>query len=139
MSDRVLLIGAAGLVGHHVRAALAGRDVIATYHRDPVDGGVPLDITDATAVRRIIAEAKPAAIVLAAADPYVEGAERDPSGTRRINVDAAATIRDAARDATLVVFSSEYVFDGTRLAYREDDAAAPLNEYGRQKVALEEI
>ena len=139
MSDRVLLIGAAGLVGRHVRAALAGRDVVPTYHRDPVDGGVPLDITDAAGVRRIVAETKPTAIVLAAADPYVEGAERDPAGTRRINVDATATIRDAAPDAMLVVFSSDYVFDGARLASRENDAVAPLNEYGRQKVALEEI
>jgi len=139
MSDHVLLIGAAGLVGRHVRAALDGRDVVATSHRDPVDGGVPLDITDSAAVRRIVADVKPAAIVLAAADPYVEGCERDPLGTRRINVEAASVIRDAAREATLVVFSSEYVFDGTRLAYREDDAVAPLNEYGRQKVALEEL
>ena len=139
MSDRVLLIGSAGLVGRHVRAALDGRDVIATYHRDPVEGGVPLDIADGPAVRRLIVDAQPTAIVLAAADPYVERCERDPLGTWRINVDAASVIRDAARDATLVVFSSEYVFDGTRLAYREDDAVAPLNEYGRQKVKLEEL
>jgi len=139
MSDRVLLIGAAVLVGRHVRAALEGRDVVATYHHDPVEAGVPLDITDAPAVRKLVADVEPAAIVLAAADPYVEGAERDPAGTRRINVEAATVIRDAARDATLVVFSSEYVFDGTRLAYREGDPVAPLNEYGRQKVALEEV
>jgi len=139
MSDRVLLIGAAGLVGRHVRAALDGREVIATYHRDPVEAGVPLDITDAEAVRRIIGETQPAVIVLAAADPFVEGCERDPEGTRRVNVEPAAVIRHAAVDALLVVFSSEYVFDGTRLAYHEDDAVAPLNEYGRQKVALEEI
>src|SRR5258706_376482 len=126
MSDRVLLIGGAGLVGRHVRTALEGRDVVTTYHRDPIEGGVPLDITDASAVERIVAGSKPAAIVLAAADPYVEGCERDPLGTRRINVEAASVIRDAAPDATLVVFSSEYVFDGTRLAYREDDTVGPL-------------
>src|SRR5260370_3916373 len=102
MSGRVLLIGAAGLVGRHVRAALEGREVVATYHRDPVEGGVALDITDAEAVRQIIAESKPTAIVLAAADPYVERCERDPLGTRRINVEAAAVIRDAAHDTTLV-------------------------------------
>jgi dTDP-4-dehydrorhamnose reductase len=140
MSDRVLLIGGAGLVGRHVRAALADRDVVTTFHSDPVDGGEPLDITDgAAAVRRLVARVKPGVVVLAAADPYVEGCERDPEGTRRINVDAARSVRDASADATLVVFSSEYVFDGTRLAYREEDAVAPLNEYGRQKVALEEI
>jgi dTDP-4-dehydrorhamnose reductase len=139
MSDRVLVIGAAGLVGRHVRAALSDRDVVATFHRDPVAGGVPLDITDGDAVRRLVNDIRPAVIVLAAADPYVEGCERDPAGTRRLNVDAATTVRDAAPDAMLVVLSSEYVFDGTRLAYREADAVGPLNEYGRQKVALEEL
>src|SRR5258708_15717411 len=139
MSDRVLLIGGAGLVGRHVRAALEGRDVVATYHRDLVEGGAALDITDAPAARRLIADVKRRAMVLAAADRYVEGCERDPLGTWHVNVEAPAVIRDAAPNATLVVFSSEYVFDGTRLAYHEGDAVAPLNEYGRQKVALEEI
>src|ERR1700704_2397197 len=127
MTDRTLVIGAAGLVGRHVRAALAGRDVVFTYHRDPIAGGSPLDITDSAAVRRTIADARPSSVVLAAADPYVEGCERDPAGTRRVNVDAATTVRDATADAgaTLVVFSSDYVFDGTKGSYSEDDAAAP--------------
>ena len=139
MSDRVLVIGAAGLVGRHVRAALADRDVIATFHHDPVEGGVALDITDSAAVGRLMTRVRPAAVVLAAAEPHVEACERDPDGTRRINVEAAAAMRDAAADATLVVFSSEYVFDGQRGAYREADPVAPLNVYGHQKVALEEI
>jgi dTDP-4-dehydrorhamnose reductase len=45
----------------------------------------------------------------------------------------------AATDALLVVFSSEYVFDGTAGAYAEDDRRHPLNEYGRQKADLEDI
>ena len=139
MGDRVLLIGGAGLVGRHVRAALGDRDVVTTFHRDPVDGGVPLDITDPAAVRSLIAKTRPDAIVLAAADPYVEGCERDPDGTWRVNVEAPAVIRLAAPDATLVVFSSEYVFDGTAGPYRESDRVAPLNVYGLQKVALEEL
>jgi dTDP-4-dehydrorhamnose reductase len=139
MSDRVLLIGAAGLVGSHVRTALADRDLVATFRRQPVDDGVPLDITDGPAVRRLIERSHPSVVVLAAADPNVEGCERDPEGTRRINVTAAAAVREAAADATLVVFSSEYVFDGRRLAYREEDPVAPLNVYGQQKVELEEI
>ena len=139
MGARVLVIGGAGLVGRHVRAALADRDVVTTFHRDPVEGGEPLDITDGVAVRRLIERSRPAVVVLAAADPNVEGCERDPEGTRRVNVTAAAAVREAAADAILVVFSSEYVFDGRRLAYREDDAVAPLNVYGQQKVELEEI
>ncbi len=140
-ADRVLLVGAAGLVGSHVRAALAGRDVVATFHHRPIDGGVFLDVTDAAAVRGLVAATRPTAVVLAAADPYVERCELEPEATWRINVDAAATVRDSARehDALFVVFSSEYVFDGTAGTYREDDERRPLNEYGRQKVALEDL
>jgi dTDP-4-dehydrorhamnose reductase len=141
VTDRVLVIGGAGLVGRHVIAALAGRDSVATFHRDPVAGGIELDITDASAVRDTIARIKPSAVVLAAADPFVEKCEREPAETRRVNVEAAFAVRDAAEevDATFVVFSSEYVFPGTKGAYAEDDAIRPLNEYGRQKVALEEL
>jgi dTDP-4-dehydrorhamnose reductase len=141
MNDRTLVIGAGGLVGRHVRAALTGRDLVFTYHKDPIAGGTPLDITDAAAVRRIIERTRPSVVVLAAANPYVEGCERDPAATRHLNVDAATTVRDATAEAgaTLVVFSSDYVFDGTKGSYSEDDAVAPLNEYGRQKVALEAL
>jgi dTDP-4-dehydrorhamnose reductase len=141
MSDRTLVIGGGGLVGSHVRAALAHRNFVATYHNVPIEGGLPLDITDAPAVRRTIEAARPAAVVLAAADPFVEGCERDPAGTRHLNIDAATTVRDATADvgAAFVVFSSEYVFDGAKGSYEEGDAVGPLNEYGRQKVALEAL
>lgn len=136
-----LLIGAAGLVGGHLRRALHGREVVATYHRSVVPGGVALDITDRDAVRRLVAETRPGTILLAAADPYVERCEREPAATRRVNLEGARHVAEAAAEvgATLVVFSSEYVFDGRRDAYAEEDATGPLNEYGRQKVELERI
>jgi dTDP-4-dehydrorhamnose reductase len=56
-----------------------------------------------------------------------------------VNVDAVRNLAEAAPGAMLVVFSSEYVFDGGAGPYREDDRVAPINEYGRQKVALEQI
>jgi dTDP-4-dehydrorhamnose reductase len=141
VNGRILVIGGAGLVGRHVVAALVGRDSVATFHREPVPGGVALDITDPSAVRDTIARVQPSAVVLAAADPFVEKCEREPAETRRVNVEAAFAIRDAAEeaDATLVVFSSDYVFAGRKAGYREADAVGPLNEYGRQKVALEEL
>jgi dTDP-4-dehydrorhamnose reductase len=137
----VLLLGASGLVGSHLREALRDRDVVATYHARAADGAVPLDITDHTATRDLIGRTRPDVTILAAADPYVERCERDPAGTRRINVDAARAIADAARDvgSALVVFSSEYVFDGTAGPYDEDRPTGPINEYGRQKVELEAI
>lgn len=138
---RYLVIGAAGLVGSHLMVALRDREAVGTHHREPVPGGIPLDVTDAAAVRALVRDVRPDAILLAAADAYVERCEHEPAGTRRVNVDGARHVATAAAEAgaALVVFSSEYVFDGAHGEYSEDDAVAPLNEYGRQKVEVESI
>jgi dTDP-4-dehydrorhamnose reductase len=137
----ILLIGAGGLVGRHLRAALAHEPLVCTYRRTPEPGGRILDITDHTAVQRTIAEIGPTIVLVAAADAYVERCEREPLATRRVNVEAAGAIARASREAgaLVVVFSSEYVFDGSAPEYREDDMRNPLNEYGRQKIALEDL
>jgi dTDP-4-dehydrorhamnose reductase len=138
---RFLVIGGAGLVGSHVLRALRGRTVTGTYHHAAYPGGVPLDVTDAKAVRERVHAARPDVVVLAAAAPYVERCEREPEATRAVNVEGTRAVAEAAAElsATLVVFSSEYVFDGARGEYSEDDPVAPLNEYGRQKAEIEEI
>jgi dTDP-4-dehydrorhamnose reductase len=140
MRERFLIIGAGGLVGRHLTAALGEANVVRTYRGD-VDGGVTLDITDSPAVARVIRESRPDVIFLAAADAYVERCEREPEETRRVNVEAARAVASSATEAraVLVVFSSEYVFEGGSGPYAEDDERGPINEYGRQKAALEDI
>jgi dTDP-4-dehydrorhamnose reductase len=137
----LLVIGAAGLVGRAVRTALNDEPVAATRHRQAAEGSRLLDLVDAHATRAHIRELGPRAIILAAAEAHVEHCEREPAVTRRINVDAARVVAEEAdrANALFVVFSSEYVFDGTKGRYHEDDPVAPLNEYGRQKVELEAI
>jgi dTDP-4-dehydrorhamnose reductase len=136
---RWLLLGATGLVGTHLRAALRERDVVMTSHRAQLPGSITLDLTDRAATTRVLREARPDVIVVAAANAFVEKCERDPVATRVINVDAVRHVAEAAPNAVLVVFSSEYVFDGSAGSYSEDDPVAPINEYGRQKVAVEVI
>jgi len=136
---RWLLLGATGLVGTHLRAALRGRDVVTTSHRAQLPGALAVDLTDRAATTRLIREVRSDVIVVAAANAFVEECERDPVATRVINVDALRHIAELAPKTLLVVFSSEYVFDGRAGRYAEDDAVAPINEYGRQKVAVEAI
>lgn len=128
-------------MGSHLRQALAGRPITVTHHRVVTAGSVPLDITDPDAVRTLVRAERPDVILLAAAEPHVERCEREPEATRLINVEGPRNVAaEATRvQATLVVFSSEYVFDGTRVSYSEDDPVSPVNEYGRQKVEMERI
>ncbi|MGH3118874.1 MAG: SDR family oxidoreductase [Gaiellales bacterium] len=141
MGERFLVIGAGGLVGRHLTVALGKAEVVRTYRGDVAAGGLKLDITDAGAVREAIRESRPHVIFLAAADAYVERCEHDPVGTRRVNVEAARVVASSAKEsgALLVVFSSEYVFKGDAGPYSEEDERGPINEYGRQKVALEDM
>lgn len=132
-----MLFGAGGLVGSHLRSALEGRDVVVTAHRTSVPGAVTVDLTDTEAAARSVRGVRPDVIVMAAADANVERCEREPAASRAMNVDAVRNVANAAPNAVLVVFSSEYVFDGRAGSYAEDDPVTPINEYGRQKVELE--
>lgn len=139
-TSRVLVIGAAGLVGREVADAL-GRRAVRTYFARGPQAAERLDVRDPGAIDQLVDRIRPAAVVLAAADPYVERCEREPEETRAVNVGGAQHARRAADlyGAVLVVFSSEYVFDGRLGLYTEDAPVAPLNEYGRQKADVEAI
>jgi len=135
---RWLVLGASGLVGAHLRVALAGRDAVVTSHRTPVPDGVALDVTDPAAVARVLRESRPDVVAVTVTE-HTERCERDPKATRLVNVDGLRRVAEGAPTALLVVFSSEYVFDGRAGPYSEEDAVAPINEYGRQKVAVESV
>ncbi len=101
-----------------------------------------LDITDAAAVERVIAAARPAVILNCAAYNLVDQAEKDRTPAFRVNELGPRNLAEAARrhGAVLVHFGSDYVFDGTKEdgLYVEGDATGPLNEYGRSKLAGEQ-
>jgi dTDP-4-dehydrorhamnose reductase len=124
MRRAFLLLGADGLVGRHLSAALPADDTVRTYHHDPPGNGLGLDITDADAVRAAIAQVRPRVIFLAAADAYVERCEREPAATRRVNVEAPRAVAEsiAATDALLVVAR---VADASRGRDRMEDPYSP--------------
>ncbi len=72
-------------------------------------------------------------VLHAAAWTDVDGAEDDPQGAAAVNVGG---VRNAASlGAPLVVWSTDYVFDGTKSSpYVESDAPSPANAYGRTKL-----
>jgi dTDP-4-dehydrorhamnose reductase len=128
---RLLVTGAAGMLGRDVVAAAegAGHDVVALARRD-------LDIADADAVRTAIADARPDAVVNCAAWTDVDGAEADEDGATRINGAGAGHVASAA--PFVVHVSSDYVFDGfATQPYTEDDPTGPASAYGRSKLAGE--
>jgi dTDP-4-dehydrorhamnose reductase len=126
--------GAAGQLGSALVARLAERG-LSCEARDS-----RLDVSDAAAMRRELVALRPAVVANAAAYTDVDGCERDPARARAVNAEAPAALAATCRElgVRLLHVSTDYVFDGrgTR-PLREDDAVAPLSEYGRSKLAGE--
>jgi dTDP-4-dehydrorhamnose reductase len=100
-----------------------------------------LDIRDAEAVRAAVHEFAPDCVLHCAAYTNVDGAEADEDTAEAINVLGTRNMVRAVRGThtTLVYFSTDYVFDGTKGApYVETDRPNPLNAYGRTKFGGEQ-
>jgi dTDP-4-dehydrorhamnose reductase len=132
---KILVTGAAGLVGSHLVHTLArDHDVLALKRSD-------LDISDRDAVNCYASAVKPSLIVNCAVI-QVDECEQNPPKAQAINVEGPRFLAAAASrlDAEIIHFSSQYAFDGEpvgRPPYTIDDEPRPVNVYGRTKVASE--
>ncbi|MER7007917.1 dTDP-4-dehydrorhamnose reductase [Dactylosporangium sp. NPDC000555] len=128
---RFLVTGAGGMLGRDLLEVLHGRDVTAATRAE-------LDITDAAKVRDLVEGHD--VVLNAAAWTDVDGAESDEAGATDVNGTAVAALAAAcaATGARLVHVSTDYVFAGDATSpYTEDAPTAPLNAYGRSKLAGE--
>ncbi len=98
------------------------------------------DLSDPAACAAAIRDARPEAVINAAAYTGVDAAETDEARARVINGAApgAMAAQCAAMGIAFVSISTDYVFDGSGAApWKPGDAPAPLNAYGRSKLAGE--
>lgn len=132
---RILLTGRNGQVGWELQRTLAPLGEVIALDREK------LDLADADAIRAAIRTLRPDIIVNAAAYTAVDQAESETGLALRINAEAPGVMAEEARaaGAQMVHYSTDYVFDGTKDgAYGEDDTPAPINAYGRSKLAGEQ-
>jgi len=128
---RLALVGANGMLASMV-SLLAPK----TFDLIPLD--LPeFDIADRERVLTRFQEIRPQVIINCAAYTNVDGCETDEESASRVNGAGPGNLAAAARavDATLVHFSTDYVFDGSkREPYVEEDRPNPLSAYGRSKL-----
>lgn len=130
----ILLTGVGGQVGWELQRSLATLGRVVAPRREE------LDLSKGQDVRAAIRKLKPDLIVNPAAYTAVDKAESEAGLAYAINAEAPAIMAtEAARlDVTLVHFSTDYVFDGSKEApYVETDTPHPLGVYGASKLAGE--
>lgn len=135
---RILLFGKSGQLGWELQRSLAPLgELIALGTNDTPCA----DFTRPSDVAATVRALAPDVIVNAAAYTAVDKAESEPQAASVVNAVTPGVLAEAAAGlrAWLVHYSTDYVFDGTgSTPWREDDPVAPLNEYGRSKLAGEE-
>lgn len=116
------------------RGQLRGHQVIAL-------GRPQLDLARSETIHPALAQARPDAIVSAAAYTAVDRAETERDTAFAVNAVGAGAVAKAAHllDVPLIHLSTDYVFSGTKLQpYAETDPTSPASVYGASKLAGEQ-
>jgi dTDP-4-dehydrorhamnose reductase len=132
---RLLLLGGTGQVGEEFRGLPLPNDV-----KVVAPSRAELDLEEPRAISRMIAADAWSVVINAAAYTDVDRAESEEPVAYAINSEAPSRLaaETGRRGIPLVHISTDYVFDGRKGApYLEQDAVAPLNAYGRSKLAGE--
>lgn len=141
---KLVVVGASGFLGRHTLALARARGIpcVGTRTRSADPALVPFDLRDGR-LRDALPQAfcdRALVAILCAAISQPEKCARDPD-SRSVNVIGMKRAAEdvAALGGRVIFLSTGFVFDGARGGYTEDDAPSPLNEYGRQKVEMEQF
>lgn len=133
----MILVTGSGLLGEEaIKVLRRDYEVTGTYNSRPKPGTVRLDITNRDNTIVTIAGLKPEAVVHTAAVTNVDYCEDHPEEALAANATGTKNVVDGARKAgsKLIHVSTDYVFDGARGMYREDDAVNPISIYAVTKL-----
>jgi dTDP-4-dehydrorhamnose reductase len=127
-SEKIVLLGAKGMLGSEVYSLLADYNVTALDLPE-------FDITNKSLLENAVKDAN--VIINCAAYTDVEKSESQADLAFKVNADAIANLAEFARrkNAYVIHIGTDFVFDGKKDSpYIETDAPSPINVYGKSKL-----
>jgi dTDP-4-dehydrorhamnose reductase len=137
---KLLITGGSGLLGSKVAKMAQAREdeVFSGYAHNVPSYGKPVrfDLLDGPGISDMVERLAPEVIIHSAALTDVDRCEREKELAYKMNVEGTEAIASAAKKAGsfLIYISTDYVFDGQRGMYREEDRPNPLSYYGYSKL-----
>lgn len=142
----LLVVGGSGLLGFKVaELAKSAFETSATYNFRPTELQgcrlFKLDKTDRSATLTLINKLKPDVIIDTAALHNVDYCETHHEEAWKVNVEGTKNVAEACEKvgAKMIFVSTDYVFDGKKGSYREEDAPTPLHYYAKTKLEGERV
>jgi len=131
---KIVILGAGGRLGAALMREFRPKyDVVGFDHAQ-------LDLSDLEGLREKVGATTFDVLINAAAFTNVDACETERDRAFRINADAPGVLAKICneKEAKLIHFSTDYVFDGEKRApYTEKDRANPISGYGESKLAGE--
>lgn len=142
---RFVIVGASGFIGRHTLAYVRslGYEARGTQNCSTYSGLIPFNLLEHRigdcVGKEFFDTDTPVFGVICSAICQIDRCRQEPQLSYKVNVERTiALIEDLfALGATPVFLSSDGIFDGTLGYYSEEHPPSPVNEYGRQKVAVE--
>lgn len=132
-----LIVGGDGTLGTALQTAGTRPEAVGVTSRRERPRSYRVDLADSPDTWQLPDAV--AGAVLCAAVTSIDACQRDPAGTRAVNVTATVELarRIRERGGHCVFLSTNQVFDGSQPFRREDEPTCPVSEYGRQKAEAE--
>jgi dTDP-4-dehydrorhamnose reductase len=146
---KILVTGANGLLGQHlIQLLIQEKEKIIAVGKGPCripkNFAIDLDyfdsdIGDLEKMKQIFQSKKPESIIHAAAMTQVDDCEQNKEECFRVNVLATRSMIHLAEQFSkfFLYVSTDFVFDGKRGFYNEEDVPNPVNWYGHTKLESE--
>ncbi len=137
---RIFITGGSGLLGSKVAeiALERGYDVYSGYNSHEPEFGEPIkfNLANPDSVVKAIDDVKPDVIIHSAALTDVDKCEVEKELAYKINVEGTKVVAEMTKKlgAFMVYVSTDYVFDGNKGMYKEEDETNPVNYYGYTKL-----
>ncbi len=140
--NKILITGAFGQLGEAcLKKMNKSFDILATGPHISLESGLinshEMDITNPVSVKKVMHDYQPDVILHLAAMTNVDECELDPERGISVNVDGVKHLREDF-GGHFIQISTDYVFDGEKGPYDEEDKTHPINVYGRTKLEADQ-
>lgn len=146
---KILITGSNGQLGQKLVSHCIAHEIsfLATANSEnkfslcPDENFTVMDVTNAQQVKEIVLSFSPTHIINSAAMTNVDACEEEVGKCYAINTDSVQYLLENAIQvkAHLIQISTDFIFDGEKRLYREEDPANPLGEYGKSKWEAEKL
>ena len=142
---RVVVTGANGMLGSSIIKEFKDKYEFYSLDKDSLEPILPnpiqVDLTDKEKVEETLEKIKPDLVIHCAALTNVDFCEDNKETCNKVNVEATKHLAEICKKSGIIMvyISTDFIFDGEKGNYTEEDNPSPISVYAESKAQGEEV